>query len=86
MVHLIGTGAEGEVAAYLGIRDGAGGGTGALDHIAFLADDWEATRSRCRAFAADFTERVVPGLGLRQMFVTDPGGIVVELNFPAPRR
>jgi hypothetical protein len=29
------------------------------------------------------TERTVPGIGLHQVFVNDPNGIVVELNYPA---
>jgi hypothetical protein len=28
-------------------------------------------------------ERAVPGLGLHQLFLEDPDGLVVELNYPA---
>jgi len=29
-----------------------------------------------------FCERMVPNLALHQIFLTDPNGIVVKLNFP----
>ena len=62
---------------------GEGGeGQGAIDHIAFLAEDWPAQRARCEAHGAAFTERQVPGLGLRQVFLLDPAGVTVELNYP----
>ena len=28
-------------------------------------------------------ERTVPNLGLHQVFVDDPNGVVIELNYPA---
>jgi hypothetical protein len=28
-------------------------------------------------------ERTVPSLGLRQVFLTDPSGVTIELNYPA---
>jgi hypothetical protein len=33
-----------------------------------------------------FRERAVPGLGLYQIFVQDPNGVVVEMNYPAAER
>ena len=30
-----------------------------------------------------FRERTVPSLNLHQVFVDDPNGIVIELNYPA---
>jgi len=30
-----------------------------------------------------YRERTVPGLGLHQLFVEDPSGITIELNYPA---
>lgn len=81
VVHLIDAGADAAaVEAYLGDRSGAGG---AVDHVAFAADDWPAQRARLERLGVAFTERTVPGLGLRQVFVTDPSGVVVELNYAA---
>jgi hypothetical protein len=30
-----------------------------------------------------YRERTVPGLGLHQLFIEDPSGITIELNYPA---
>lgn len=58
-------------------------GTGPIDHMAFAASGIGAVRERLRDAGLDFTERTVPLLGLRQIFVPDPHGIRIELNFPA---
>jgi catechol 2,3-dioxygenase-like lactoylglutathione lyase family enzyme len=79
-VHLIGEDA-GSV-AYLGER-ATGEGTGAFDHIAFLAAGWPEQRARCAAHGVAHVERAVPSLGLFQVFVVDPSGVTVELNYPA---
>lgn len=83
-VHLIGSGQDAALSDHLGDRvtDGEPG-AGALDHIAFFATDWPAFRERLDRSRTPFTERFVPQLGMRQIFVTDPDGLTVELNFPA---
>jgi catechol 2,3-dioxygenase-like lactoylglutathione lyase family enzyme len=80
VVHLIGEGA-GSV-AYLGARAIAAG-TGAFDHIAFLATGWAEQRARFETHGVAHVARRVPGLGLFQVFVTDPSGVTVELNYLA---
>ncbi len=86
VVHLIAapdaTADAGALDAYLGER-GPADGSGAIDHIAFAAEDWPAQRRRYEAAGIAFSERSVPGLGLRQVFITDPSGITVELNYRA---
>ena len=79
VVHLIGEGAGRD--AYLGARTASGGG--AIDHIAFLASGWAGMRDRCQRLGVAYEERRVPDLGLRQVFLTDPAGVVIELNYPA---
>ncbi len=85
VVHVIGVDPDGRdgLTAYLGHRGEALCGSGALDHIAFLADGWEETRRRCETLGIDYVERTVPSLFLHQVFITDPSGVVVELNYPA---
>ena len=64
-------------------RDGpqVGGDTAALDHIAFRGLDIEATRGTVRAHDLKFRENAVPGGRIHQIFVRDPDGILIELNF-----
>jgi catechol 2,3-dioxygenase-like lactoylglutathione lyase family enzyme len=86
VVHLLGVdpGSPEGLTDYLGDRSPDGVmGTGALDHIAFLATGWPDLRLRLVARGQDVVERTVPSLGLRQVFVTDPSGVTIELNYPA---
>ena len=64
-------------------RDGpqVGVDTAALDHIAFRGLDIEATRATLRAHDLKFRENAVPGGRIHQIFVRDPDGILIELNF-----
>jgi len=64
-------------------RDGPhhGADTAAFDHIAYRGIDIEATRATLRAHNLKFREGGVPGGRLQQIFVHDPDGILVELNF-----
>jgi catechol 2,3-dioxygenase-like lactoylglutathione lyase family enzyme len=66
---------------YLGERESKGG-TGSIDHIAFTARDVAAMRTHFQARDIPFRERTVPALNLAQLFVEDPNGVVIELNFP----
>jgi catechol 2,3-dioxygenase-like lactoylglutathione lyase family enzyme len=59
------------------------GGTGALDHVALLVAGRESLVERCRRNEVKYFERTVPTLGLHQIFLKDPNGVIIELNFPA---
>ncbi len=73
--------------AYLGDRDEASlKGTGTIDHVAFFAKGLAQTLLRLREHGIELRERTVPLLGLHQVFVDDPNGVVVELNFPAAEK
>lgn len=61
----------------------AGDGTGPLDHVAFHATDLAGFVGRLREAGVRYTVQTVPGLGLSQVFVEDPDGIKVEVNFAA---
>jgi catechol 2,3-dioxygenase-like lactoylglutathione lyase family enzyme len=56
-------------------------GTGSFDHVAFRGDDFQAMRARLQEAGVAFKERVVPGGQLSQLFVPDPEGVLVEINF-----
>ena len=55
--------------------------TGNFDHVAFDADDIAAMRVHLNAHGIGYEEKVVPGRPLKQIFVRDPDGVMVELNF-----
>jgi catechol 2,3-dioxygenase-like lactoylglutathione lyase family enzyme len=56
-------------------------GSGNVDHIAFEGIDIEATRATLTSAGIPFQEQIVPRDQTRQIFVLDPDGIKVELNF-----
>jgi catechol 2,3-dioxygenase-like lactoylglutathione lyase family enzyme len=69
---------------YLGERDeSVAHGTGTIDHVAFFADGLMAMTKHLRGLGIAFRERAVPGIGLYQLFLDDPNGVVIELNYPA---
>lgn len=90
VVHVIGidpSDASG-LKGYLGDKgmDSAPGtgtlGTGTIDHVAFIGADVAAMRDRFRAAGVPFRDRLVPTLNLEQVFLEDPNGVTIELNFP----
>lgn len=70
---------------YLGDRDTASlqGGTGTFDHIAFAATGLEGMLQQLKKKTVPYRERAVPNLHLHQVFLDDPSGVVIELNYPA---
>ena len=58
-------------------------GSAAIDHVAFLATDLPDMHRRLRGAGLAFRERTVPSIGLHQVFVEDPSGVTIELNYPA---
>jgi catechol 2,3-dioxygenase-like lactoylglutathione lyase family enzyme len=58
-------------------------GTGTVDHIAFLATGRNDLVARCAAHGITYRERTVPSLALHQVFMEDPSGVTIELNYPA---
>ena len=69
---------------YLGDRDASTlQGTGAVDHVAFFATGLSAMQQHLRGIGVPARERTVPDIGLHQLFLDDPNGVVIELNYPA---
>jgi catechol 2,3-dioxygenase-like lactoylglutathione lyase family enzyme len=58
-------------------------GAGVVDHVAFHGVDFETTRARFSTQGIMFREAVIPRDGTRQLFVHDPDGVKIELNFDA---
>lgn len=58
------------------------GPTGLMDHIAFACSDLKAVRARIKAAGVEYKEQVLPRDNNTQIFLFDPDGIGVELNFP----
>ena len=89
MVHVIGmdkNDPEG-LKQYLGDRDVSSLlGTGAVDHIALLAAGLEGMLEKLERLGVPCRERTVPAIGLHQLFLDDPCGLVIELNYPAAEK
>jgi catechol 2,3-dioxygenase-like lactoylglutathione lyase family enzyme len=86
VVHLIGIDKDDPsgLKDYLGDKAEASlDGSAAVDHLAFLASDLTDMYERLRKAGYEYRERTVPSIGLHQVFVEDPSGITIELNFPA---
>jgi catechol 2,3-dioxygenase-like lactoylglutathione lyase family enzyme len=66
---------------YVGQESQATHGTGVLDHIAFRATGLHQMLERLRAEKVEFKQRQVSDQGLYQLFMLDPNGIKIELNF-----
>lgn len=84
-VHIIGIDKDDAsgLTNYLGDRDPTQlQGSGALDHVAFFATGLADMMSRLKHCNIEPRQRDVPGIGLHQLFLDDPNGIVIELNYP----
>lgn len=67
---------------YLGDRDPDSlKGSGSIDHVAFSGVGYDAMVANCQTRDVPVRERFVQALNLRQLFVTDPNGISIELNY-----
>lgn len=76
-VHLIGP-RENEA----GMPARAAGPTGLFDHIAFSCTGLAEMKSKLTAAGIAFEERIIPRDRQTQLFLRDPDGIAVELNYP----
>lgn len=74
VVHLIGVDPNNSNALgnYLGGETPPATGTGLGDF-----------RAKLRRAGYAWRDRTVPGLGLHQVFIEDPSGVTIEMNFPA---
>ncbi len=86
MVHIIGIDRDNPngLKQYLGDMDEAKlHGSGAVDHIAVMTSGLATMLAHLKQLGVSCRERTVPSIGLHQVFLDDPSGIVIELNYPA---
>ena len=66
---------------YVGQQSDAVSGTGVVDHIAFRATGLRDMIAHLTKLGIDFKQRRVDDQGLYQLFLFDPNGVKVELNY-----
>lgn len=59
----------------------SGPSQGALHHVAFRCTGFDALRARIDRLGYRFSESFFESIGLRQLFVEEGNGILLELNF-----
>ena len=66
---------------YLGQQSDAVSGSGVIDHLAFRCTGLSDMMEHLTRHKIGFTKRMVNDQGLFQLFLMDPNGVKVELNF-----
>jgi catechol 2,3-dioxygenase-like lactoylglutathione lyase family enzyme len=66
---------------YLGQQSDALSGTGVIDHMAFRCTGLQDMMAHLETLKVPFTKRQVDDQGLFQLFLLDPNGVKIELNF-----
>ncbi len=66
---------------YVGQESEATRGSGVIDHIAFRCTGLAQMLEHLTALGVKFSRRQVNDQGLYQLFLLDPNGVKVELNF-----
>ena len=67
--------------AYLGQQSDATQGSGVVDHIAFRCTGLREMMDNLQRRGVKFHKRMVDDQGLFQLFMLDPNGVRIELNF-----
>jgi len=57
--------------------------SGVVHHVAFISRDFAGMAQRLKSKGMAFDSRQVPGGDLWQIFVNDPNGVMIELNYEA---
>jgi catechol 2,3-dioxygenase-like lactoylglutathione lyase family enzyme len=55
--------------------------SGAVHHVALSCRGYEEVQRRLDNFGLEYRKNDVRDFGLRQIFVAEPGGVLLELNF-----
>ena len=59
--------------------------SGVVHHVAFASRGFDAMKTRLKQKGMGFEARQVPGGELWQIFVHDPNGVMIELNYEAAK-
>lgn len=59
--------------------------SGVVHHVAFVSRGFAAMKARLQSKGTAFDARQVPGGDLWQIFVNDPNGVMIELNYEAAK-
>ena len=59
--------------------------SGVVHHVAFVSRGFAAMKERLKTKGMPFDARQVPGGELWQIFVNDPNGVLIELNYEAAK-
>ena len=84
VIHLVGIDEQNPdgLIEYLGEFDKENlSGSGAVDHIAFLATEPKEYIAKLEKLGVGFRKRKVPNINLFQIFIEDPNNITLELNY-----
>jgi catechol 2,3-dioxygenase-like lactoylglutathione lyase family enzyme len=55
--------------------------SGVVHHVAFVSRGFKGMKQRLQGKGVEFEAREVPGGDLWQLFVRDPNGVMIELNY-----
>ena len=81
-VHMGPAGIPNQEMYYLGTpKNAANEHSGVVDHIAFLASEPEEFIKRFKSLGMNYRPRSLPDSELFQLFIKDPNGLTIELNF-----
>ena len=61
--------------------DGRSPQKSSFDHVAFKTTNYQGVLKKLKALKISFEERPIPGMTAHQIFLRDPAGNRVELNF-----
>ena len=59
--------------------------SGVVHHVAFASQGFRGMKQRLQAKGVEFEAREVPGGDLWQIFIRDPNGVMIELNYESAR-
>ena len=55
--------------------------SGVVHHVAFVSQGFHGMKQRLQSKSVEFEAREVPGGDLWQIFIRDPNGVLIELNY-----